>query len=711
MTLVMTELRDDFAPGPDPNFNPNIFSEDEEEVFQQECRMQADTSPPIAPMTPRPHHSVPGSTTGRFATQPHLKSSQIPPPPYITAPSNHNVTSETSMIVNDTLVPSLAKAESYEDEYPYVDLTDIVHYCESQCTDTASCSSAPTVRSYIESCTSSQALPASNSTVYSVGGNGGNSSGGMTYNNVIGGITQYVGKYSVSTAGCVKGTAAQVTHHISPLMCDGTVSTLQSPKNAVAPSEFLIDRNPSSQTMMAASISNDHACIVHRMTFVSVEQQNQNQNAVGLNLNLDLHPVEQNSIDLRPVVMKRADNEGSSISSNIKLHQICNGSSCDSTAVTDAANIPTNSIIHNASTSTMKPINNNNNLINVGKRKEKYYLNKLSPSGNQMGAPGSKWCMGKPEDLLYIDEDGVSVPNELPTPDRGSVKRTPTTISIAPCPPACLADPMVRSCSVGYLDLVDSQFVSSDLAQLIFRKEVPKRLVLVNRKNKQRKHKNKGHHTQELSSSGAEDRNVSSTSRPLNLKHCGKSRSLDSSDIFPANKVSNQVPSRIEKVLTELPHGKNHLQNQIPLVAVSSSSQGINPTETVPKSPPLTSIALHEKPKSQIIPPSEGGSSFNGNDGTELGEKLAFKEAGSSHCLGVDDLPAFDSLAVKLKCRELLEESRSLPPPTPCASPRLPRSSPASPAPSKKSNKRNQSSSPIRLVFQTENENCKLCVK
>jgi len=31
MTLVMTELGDDVIPGPDPSFNPHLFSEDEEE--------------------------------------------------------------------------------------------------------------------------------------------------------------------------------------------------------------------------------------------------------------------------------------------------------------------------------------------------------------------------------------------------------------------------------------------------------------------------------------------------------------------------------------------------------------------------------------------------------------------------------------------------------------------------------------------------------
>lgn len=58
MTLVMTELRDDFPVGPDPNFNPNLFSEDEEEVVQTDDksrinRIPLDNCPPIAPMSPR----------------------------------------------------------------------------------------------------------------------------------------------------------------------------------------------------------------------------------------------------------------------------------------------------------------------------------------------------------------------------------------------------------------------------------------------------------------------------------------------------------------------------------------------------------------------------------------------------------------------------------------------------------------------------------
>ncbi|XP_059488666.1 tubby-related protein 4 isoform X2 [Neocloeon triangulifer] len=57
MTLVMTELGDDVVLGPDPNFNPHLFSEDEDEVVSEvETRNlpMTDLALPIAPMTPRP---------------------------------------------------------------------------------------------------------------------------------------------------------------------------------------------------------------------------------------------------------------------------------------------------------------------------------------------------------------------------------------------------------------------------------------------------------------------------------------------------------------------------------------------------------------------------------------------------------------------------------------------------------------------------------
>ncbi|CAB3388355.1 Hypothetical predicted protein, partial [Cloeon dipterum] len=57
MTLVMTELGDDVVLGPDPNFNPHLFSEDEDEAaseVDQRSLPLTDLALPIAPMTPRP---------------------------------------------------------------------------------------------------------------------------------------------------------------------------------------------------------------------------------------------------------------------------------------------------------------------------------------------------------------------------------------------------------------------------------------------------------------------------------------------------------------------------------------------------------------------------------------------------------------------------------------------------------------------------------
>jgi hypothetical protein len=50
----------------------------------------------------------------------------------------------------------------------------------------------------------------------------------------------------------------------------------------------------------------------------------------------------------------------------------------------------------------------------------------------------------------------------------------------------------VRSCSVGYLDLVDAQIVPCDVALNMLRKDAPnKRLFLISRKNKRRRRSGK----------------------------------------------------------------------------------------------------------------------------------------------------------------------------------------------------------------------------
>ncbi|XP_067010279.2 tubby-related protein 4 [Anabrus simplex] len=673
MTLVITELRDDFPPGPDPNFNPNLFSEDEEEVFQQEEThrfhpgLQSDSAPPIAPMTPRPHH--PASTVGGRFIQPRPPSTVMMQPPYSTSsetrpvktqPQMHHITAETNTMVNGSSGPSLAKAESYEDEFPYVDLTDISHFCETLRTTAASSSTttatvvSPTVKSYLDSCACPQVLPTSN----------GASSNGYT----VGGISQF-SRSNIPAGGAAPG---QARHAISPLVCDGAVPALQSPKNAVAPSEVLIERPPSAQTMMASSTPIDYSSNVQRMKSALVEQ-NQNRGTGGLNLNLNLGSGEQNNIDLRPVVVKRLDVDGNS---NNKLHQLINSGGSNSMCSGQDSSVVMATNAHNAVSPHSKG----------GKRKEKHGSSKSSPSGNQVGVAAGKWCVTKPEEFMYIDEEGTAV--EASAADRGNFKRTPTAMPIGPQTPTCLADSMVRSCSVGYLDLVDAQMVPCDVALLMLRKETPKRLVLVNRK-RQKRHKTKTEQNQE---GGEKSVNNPNNSPKLpKLKHCGKSKSLDSSDIFPAAenasaKSSANPPSDSSKVqAVKSPKSESRSSSQPANSACSSipnvTQMSVKPS-TCPKGSKQGENTEETAAKSTVA---------DAKAGSKSAREEQVGTAPSAQVMA--NLAVLDSLRERIRD---MDDTHSLPPPSPCASPRLPRSSPASPAPSKKASKRNQSSSPIR---------------
>lgn len=107
------------------------------------------------------------------------------------------------------------------------------------------------------------------------------------------------------------------------------------------------------------------------------------------------------------------------------------------------------------------------------------------------------------EDLRYIDEEVATVR-----------QRTPTVVPISPAgaPP----DTMTRSCSVGYLDLVDPLHAHVSVAAL--RGEPPRRLVLVDGRRRRRAHANPA-------------RGAAIPPRAPSLRRCGKSRSLDSSEL------------------------------------------------------------------------------------------------------------------------------------------------------------------------------------
>lgn len=186
MTVVVTELRDDVHNDPDPNFNPHIFSEDEDEPLiligaaskMSNIQSESNAITSVAPMSPivmRPRSGKAGQIGGN-TTSTGPKSSMLGP---------------------------LAKAESYEDELP-------------------ACEKMSEIQKSIRPKNIEQTASSSGRA-------------GPSYSSLV---TQY-SRSSSNSSG-------QSRHAISPLCCEGSVPTLQSPKNAVAPSDIIFDRPPAS---------------------------------------------------------------------------------------------------------------------------------------------------------------------------------------------------------------------------------------------------------------------------------------------------------------------------------------------------------------------------------------------------------------------------------------------------------------------------------
>lgn len=194
MTLVITELRDDFVAAPDPNYNPHVFSEDEEEQLRSPqphhrkatelptaTPAAASGVPMIAPMSPRPT---------RFNNK--FKTSFGTPSCTQTTNANH------------TLEANLARAESYEDD------------AVSDSNDELGKPSTSTAAQVV-------------------------TKPGPSYATLM-------SQYSRSSS-----SSGQSRHAISPLCCEGSVPTLQSPKNAVAPIDIIFDRPPAGSQSNGAS--------------------------------------------------------------------------------------------------------------------------------------------------------------------------------------------------------------------------------------------------------------------------------------------------------------------------------------------------------------------------------------------------------------------------------------------------------------------------
>ena len=418
-----------------------------------------------------------------------------------------------------SLPSALALTENYEEEFPYVDLQDMVNFCEN--------------------------LRAASSNTYRT-----------------------------------------PPRHNPPRCCD--VPALQSPKNAVAPTQTLIaTSNPTSD--YADNIQRVKTALADQQTSMAIRKElennkiNQNsddktnlatcQTSIiptsiqnGTSGGMNARTCSQNSImnssppqpqlylnttTVQGLMLQTCQNyvnsknnlkSGNCVLSNLGSPNSSNqtqlsgfaknvlGSPSGSGSPTCSHQVPGNSgQCHFGSTTTC------NQSQCVHKKKEGKTVGCCAKTSsnhtNQVGVSS-----GKGEELRFIDEEVTRVDNDFVGQLRG-VHRTPTVVSIGPLCPAL--DPIVRSCSVGYLDLVDAQMVPCDVALKMLRKEAPnKRLVLVSRKTKKRR-KNKGNH---------ETSGCSPQCAKPRLRTCGKSRSLDSSDMFPSTEQISLAPQLEEHV-------------------------------------------------------------------------------------------------------------------------------------------------------------------
>lgn len=589
MTLVITELRDDFPTGPDPSFNPNVFSEDEEEAMSAEERTRihtctGDHAPPIAPMSPYAQRG------NRFSRS----KSQL---------SNHFLNSDPVLISTST-VPALARAESYDDEFPYVELKETNQNCETL---------RPTS---IQSTTQAR----------------------FNNNNQT---NTYVSRTGVPPSN------GQGRHAVSPLCCEGSVPALQSPKNAVAPSDIIFDRPPV-QTMVSYSTADYSNTVSHiQQVKSSLLPEHTNKNGVSLTLNLNQ---EHSKSIVKKVDLLTIDHKINSGSKDVFKTQLNN-----------------------------KDVTIDNNIINTSKRKE----NCLKHSTNLIG-------LGSNKEIKFIDEEQTCEINQ------GSSTTLANTVSSV-----YLTDSMVRSCSVGYLDLVDAQLLPCNIALHMLRKDAPKRLVLVNRKNKQRKHKKQQANV---------DMKLDNLKSPK-LSNCGKSKSLDSSDLFPSPDIQSlpHMPNHTEEAIQE-PNNKlkdiiNH-ENTVTktdnnVIASNKNCKLLLPngkscvtkrkkseSETPCSSSPSKKDSIKSRGRSKQINSPNIVPNRSSVEQPNTMPNLATMPARHNTPLHTHALNTLESLLTRLRD---MDDNKLTPP----SSPRLPRSSPASPAPAKKG-KRPQSASPIR---------------
>lgn len=425
MTLTITELRDDYPVGPDPNFNPNIFSEDEEEVFPNS-------------ETNSPSHL---NNNIRKKFNPLIVNDRMT--------NTNNIINQSDIYSpNNNSNPSLARAESY-DEFPFIDTND-------------------TMNNVAENVYNSNSV-----------------------------------RHPAQTAERrVNNTAAVSNRHaISPLRCEGSVPTLQSPKNAVAPTDIIFER-PSPQTVTCGGRGD----FCGGRTDYTVRDNGQlkgnlsNMEQQSFSLNLSLEPSRQ-------VTIKKCDNHVTDNCLSKLRKNICSRGE---------SSFEMNARI-------LKSLCNKN------------YEHEVHPDAMTKRTDTLKNSQ-KGEDLKYIDEETPVDTNITNVTDKVRETRVQRTTTVVPISPVCASipvyDTMTRSCSVGYLDLVDPQVLHAHVSLTALRGEPPRRLILVNNKRQRRPRKY-------LKSN---DNKQTEGFKTPSLKKCGKSKSLDSGELsITADKGKRQT--------------------------------------------------------------------------------------------------------------------------------------------------------------------------
>ncbi|XP_030371459.1 tubby-related protein 4 isoform X2 [Scaptodrosophila lebanonensis] len=323
MTLVITELRDDFPPGPDPSFNPNLFSEDEDE--QQHNNNNNNNNNGNVAHDNVPHVNVTAAST---LVQEALNVASLKPPaipqrrlndggsappiaPMSPRPNRILARHKNSLTVGGSVggsgsagISPLARAESYDDDSSNESQEAAGNSAQSTTVLLHNAALPSTSNGTVPSSnnSSSKIMRPKNITATTPGARSGPGAGYSGFKN----------NYSRSSSN----SSCQSRHAISPLYCDGAVPTLQSPKNAVAPSDIIFERPAvpavGQTTLMSYSSNADYANNVvqvkNALMSEPMRSATSHVNPVPLNLNLNLERMDAAArVKCLPSTSKRRD--------------------------------------------------------------------------------------------------------------------------------------------------------------------------------------------------------------------------------------------------------------------------------------------------------------------------------------------------------------------------------------------------------------------